>query len=108
MATSFEEIRAAISDRINNPNALNYPDPWWEKEIEVLTSDLDTTICFIQRACTDVELFWMSEIFDDLIQKTKNIELLTCLRKRAETVQDREKKEEIFKGIEEASALLEA
>ena len=108
MATSFEEIRAAISDRINNPNALNYPDPWWGKEIEILTRDPDTTICFIQQECTDVELFWMSEIFDDLVQKTKNVELLKCLRKRAETVQDKEKKEEIFKDIEEASALLEA
>ena len=106
MATSYEEIRVAISDRINNPNALNYPDPWWEKEITVLTRDLDTTICFIRQVCTDDELFWISEIFDDLIQKTKSDELLKCLRERAETIQDIQKKEEVKKEIEEASTLL--
>ena len=106
MSTSFDMIHAAINDRINNPNALNYPEPWWRKEIEVLTSDLDTAICFIQRECTDEELFWMSEIFDDMIQKTRSAELLTSLGKRVEDVQDEKQRAEIINCIEEASLLL--
>ena len=106
MAAQFNEIRAAISDRINNPNALHYPDPWWEREVSVLTADPETTLIFIRQECTDDELFWMSEIFDDLISITKSRELLACLHERAGKVQDEEKKTEIIKCIEDASPLL--
>ena len=107
MQTAFDAIHAVIRERITNPNALQYPDPWWEKEIDVLSADLDTTILFIRQECSDEELHWLGEIIDDLVEKTQSQDLVCAFRQRAEAIQDCEMKEEALQDIEEATSFLQ-
>ena len=107
MQTAFDAIHAVIQERITNPNALQYPDPWWEKEIDVLSADLDITIQFIRQECTDEELHWLGEIVDDLVAKTQNQDLIHAFRQRAEAIKDCVMREETLQDIEEAASYLQ-
>ena len=98
----FKSIHDAIHERITNPNAVYYADPWWEKEIEALTIDIATSIQFFQQECTDDEIWWLGEITEDLAEKTQNRELLENMRNRAELVQDQQKREDALKDIDDA------
>ena len=97
-----KRIHDAIHERITNPNAFYYADPWWEKEIEALMADISASIRFFQQECTDEEIWWLGEIAEDLAEKTQNRELLQSMRDRAELVQDKQKREEAMKDIDDA------
>ena len=99
---TFERIHSAIHERITNPNANYYEIPWWEKEIEALTIDVAASIRFFQQECTDEEIWWLGEIAEDLAEKTQSRELLQSMRSRAELVQDKQKREEALKDIDDA------
>ena len=79
-----------------------YAVPWWEKEIEALTIDVAASIRFFQQECTDEEIWWLGEITEDLAEKTQSRELLQSMRSRAELVQDKQKREEALKDIDDA------
>ncbi|MEG0741633.1 MAG: hypothetical protein RR521_05360 [Clostridia bacterium] len=98
--TPFHDV---IRERIVSPGARYYADPWWDAEIKVFTSDMNDSLRFIQEACTDEELFWLGEVFDDIMEKTHSVEFLQCLRERVERVQNPEWKAEILEDIRTAS-----
>ena len=98
----FTRIHATIHERITNPNANYYEIPWWEKEIEALTIDVAASIRFFRQECTDEEIWWLGEIVEDLAAKTQSLELLQSMRDRAELVQDKQKREEAMKDIDDA------
>ncbi len=106
MDATFDDFHTVISNRIKSPGAFYYPDPWWEKEIEVFTKNVDDTIRFIRFECTDEELHWLGEIFDDLIEKTQSIALLSCLRERIDKVQDEQIRDEALIDIQNAAEFL--
>ncbi len=97
-----KRIHDAIHERITNPNAFYYAVPWWEKEIEALMVDISTSIRFFQQECTDEEIWWLGEIAEDLAEKTQSRELLQSMRSRAELVQDKQKREEAMKDVDDA------
>lgn len=98
----FERIHNAIHERVTNPNADYYEIPWWDKEIEALTVDIPASVQFFQQECTDDEIWWLGEIAEDLAEKTQSRELLQSMRERAESVQDKQKREEAIKDIDDA------
>ena len=102
----FEKIHAAIHERVTNPNANYYEIPWLEKEIEALTIDISASIQFFQQECTDDEIWWLGEMVEDLAAKTQSRELLQSMRDRAELVQDKQKREEALKDIDDAYIFL--
>ncbi len=102
----FEPFHYVIQDRITNPNANYYEPYWWEKEIKQFTIDLSTSIRFIEEACTDEELYWLGEIFDDLMEKTRSKEFLDCLRVRVETVSNPEWKALLQEEINTAATYI--
>lgn len=71
----------------------------WEQETEILSDDLSETIAFFD-TCTDKEFYWLSEVFDNLIEKTQSRELFQAICKRAERVNNREYKVSIATDIE--------
>ena len=55
----------------------------WEEETELLSRDLDATIYFLDHDCTGEEFVWISEIFDDLVEKTQSQALIDCFYRNA-------------------------
>ena len=80
--------------------------PWWEKEIEIFTKNVDETMRFIRTACTDEELHWLGEIFDDLIEKTQSVALLNCLCERIARIQDKQIRDEALEDVQNAAESL--
>ena len=51
-----------------------------EKEIEILSEDIPTTIEFLKTECTADEYIWISEVIDDVIDKIPSKELVKCYK----------------------------
>ena len=95
-----------IWDRISNPDAENDPEPWWNAEIRQFTENIPASIEFIRNECTDEELLWLSEVFDDIIDQTQSRMLFDCLQERAQQVKNLEWRENILKEIHLAAEFL--
>ena len=71
----------------------------WKQESALLAEDISGTIVFFD-SCTNEEFYWLSEVFDDLIEKTQNKELFQTICERTERVRDSELKASIATDIE--------
>lgn len=47
----------------------------WENELKILESNLEETIEFFKKDCTFEELYWLSEIFEELVYDTQSKKL---------------------------------
>ena len=103
----FAPFHEVINERATNPNANYYEIPWWDAEIKQFSLDVDASIKFIKEECSDEELWWLDEVFDDLIEVTQSVELLNSLRERAQLVDNTELKEDILKSIKSAAGFIE-
>lgn len=102
----FESLRDALHYRMTENPDHYFTDALWEEEVNLASADLPKTIHFLQAECTDLELWWLGEVFDDIMEKTHSAEFLRVLRERAEKVTDPQRKEEIMEDISTASAFL--
>lgn len=48
----------------------------WKEEVEILSEDIPSTIKYLKNDCTEDEFSWISEIIEDLAEKTKSRELV--------------------------------
>ena len=103
----FEPFHAVIKERATNPNANYYEIPWWDAEIKQFTLDVDTSIQFIREECSDEEFWWLGEIFDDLMEATRSVELLNVIRERVKRVSNAEWKKDILEDIRTAADYIE-
>ncbi len=55
-------------------------DKCWEQEIAILSEDIPSSIDFLMYDCTEEEYSWISEIIDDLAEKTGSKELIQCYK----------------------------
>ena len=99
----FERLHALINERRTEPGAYYFPDPWWKKEVDAIVEDLATAIEFIKNECSDEELYWLAEVFDDVMDKTRSIAFLDCLRQRVQSVENAEWKQSILEDIRTAA-----
>lgn len=101
---SFDTLHNAIQARIDMADKLHGGDPLlqWEIITERFSADIPHTIRFILTEMSDTELYWLSEVFDELLLNTKSRELLDALKTRTASVQDSESRKEIADELDEA------
>ncbi|WP_296156736.1 hypothetical protein [uncultured Gardnerella sp.] len=51
-----------------------------KEEVEILSEDIPSTIAYLKNECTADEFSWISEIIEDLAEKTRNRELVECYK----------------------------
>ena len=103
----FMRLHTLISERRTEPGAYYFPDTWWKQEVDAIVDDLETAIEFIKRECSDEELYWLAEVFDDVMDKTRSIEFLDTLRQRVQSVENPEWKESIVEDIRTATEYID-
>lgn len=103
----FMRLHTLISERRTEPGVYYFPDPQWKKEVDAIVDDLETAIEFIKRECSDEELYWLAEVFDDVMDKTRSIEFLDTLRQRVQSVENPEWKESILEDIRTAAEYID-
>lgn len=52
----------------------------WNKMIEILSRNVQDTIEYLEN-CSEEDLFYISEIFEDVSERLKSKEYIICLRK---------------------------
>lgn len=98
----FELLHSLIRERRVAPGAYYFPDPWWEREIEAMVADIPAAIEFIKTQCSDEELYWLTEVIDDVVEKTQSTAFIDSLRERTRTVNNAERRKEILDEIRSA------
>lgn len=106
MDSQFETLHEVIRDRITSEGAQYYALPWWEKEIAAFTADISIAISFINIECTDEELYWLSEVFEEIVEKTRSADFLDAVSKRSEIVVNQDYKNDIIQEINNAKRFL--
>ncbi len=105
---NVEKFREVIKQREETDDEWDYGvEQCWKKEIEILTEDIDSTIKFLQTACTADEYSWISEIIDDVAMETKSSELVEEYKKLMERFPEECEKYNIAGSIKNAEAVLE-
>lgn len=91
----------------NQSKWKHFADPWWDAEIKQFTINLEESIRFIEEECTDEELYYLGEIFEDIMDKSRSVEFLNCLRRRAQRVENAEWKADILEDIRTAAEYID-
>ena len=74
-----QRFKEVIQKRNETDDEYDYGvEMCWKEEIEILSEDVPSTIEYFQNECTANEFVWISEIIDDLAEKTRSRELVEC------------------------------
>ena len=80
----FTEFHKLIEERSKiHPDNDPAIEKQWKKMAEKFSVDIEKTILFLNE-CTADEFSWLSEIFDDIAEKTRSKKFISALRKTAE------------------------
>ena len=102
-----DEYKKIVSElEITDMNNSDAIDILWEKEIELFTRNIQETIDFVKNDCTANEFSWMSEVWDEIVQKTKSKEFVAVLREAAKKFPEECAKFNIQGSIESAEGYL--
>ncbi len=77
------------------------------EEITIFTENIDDTINFLDHDCTGEDLAWMSEIFDEIVEKTRSRDFIAALRRAALRFPEETKKYNIPFFIDCAEAVID-
>lgn len=61
---------------LNNPKLYDY----WSVFTELLSKDIYQTIKFLD-GCTEDEIYWLSEVFEDISYKVNSKAFIDCLKR---------------------------
>ena len=102
-----DEFRAILAKRIAlHPEDYIQTEVCWNEEISLLIANIDETVGFIRNECTDDELAWMSEIFDDIAAKVRNTDFIAAIEERLSNIHDDEQRHSIMAGLKYAKPYL--
>ena len=97
-----DEIRAVLKRRAETEDEWDYGvEKCWEEEVEILTRNVKDTIWFFENECTADELSWISEVFDEIFEKTPDIELYYCIRNTCTKYPEECEKYYIFQQLDD-------
>ena len=104
---SIAKLKEALHLRMHGNPDEYYEESVWKSEVDAICTDLPAAIDFILSECTDEEFQWLSEVFDDVMDKTRSIEFLDTLRQRVQSVENPEWKESIVEDIRTAAEYID-
>ena len=78
----FNTLREVVQFRIVEREDNYWVEDYWKAAIEMYVKDLSATIMFFQNDCDDEELYFLSEIFEEIVEQTQSKELVSALRSR--------------------------
>ena len=101
-------IKDILSRRENTHPEDSYRiEKLWEEEIEALSFNVEETIDFITSRCTANEFIWLSEVFEEVAEKTQSIEFVNCLYAVAKKYPAETKEYNIINFIDSAKDMIQ-
>ena len=78
----FDTLKEDTHFRVVESEDNYWVEDYWKATIELSTKDVAATIMFLQNDCDDEELYFLSEIFEGIVEQTQIKELVSVLRSR--------------------------
>ena len=78
----FDTLKEAAHFRVVESEDNYWVEDYWKATIELSTKDVAATIMFLQNDCDDEELYFLSEIFEEIVEQTQSKEIVSVLRSR--------------------------
>lgn len=78
----FDTLKEAAHFRVVESEENYWVEDYWKATIKLFTTDVNATIMFFQNDCDDEELYFLSEIFEEIVEQTQSKELVSVLRSR--------------------------
>ena len=94
----FNTLREVVQFRIVESEDNYWVEDYWKAAIEMYVKDLSATIMFFQNDCDDEELYFLSEIFEEIVEQTQSKELVSVLRSRLAKVTPENYNQQGFKS----------
>lgn len=94
----FNTLREVVQFRIIESEDNYWVEDYWKAAIEMYVKDISATIMFFQNDCDDEELYFLSEIFEEIIEQTQSRELVSVLRSRLAKVTPENYDQQDFKS----------
>lgn len=77
-----KKIKELIQKRIENEGFIEAGDERaWENLSNYLSSDIAASIEYLETEATPNEIYWISEVFEDIAAKTRSKEFVAALRR---------------------------
>ncbi len=104
----FNEFQAIIQKRATIDDENYYEvEKCWNEMAAVFSADITKTIQFLG-VCTADEFSWLSEVFENIAEKTHSKEFVLTLRKTAEKFPVETRQYNILDFIEAADCIVES
>ena len=94
----FDTLKEAARFRVVESEDNYWVEDYWKATIELSTKDVAATIMFLQNDCDDEELYFLSEIFEEIVEQTQSEELVAALRSRLAKVTPENYNQQNFKS----------
>ena len=79
-----DEYEKIVKQRKEFDGDISYDDnPLILETVKLMTADIQKTIEFLDRECTEEQFVWLSEVFDEIASETKSKEFIEALRRTA-------------------------
>lgn len=94
----FDTLKEAAHFRVVESEENYWVEDYWKATIKLFTTDVNATIMFLQNDCDDEELYFLSEIFEEIVEQTQSKELVSVLRSRLARVTSENYVQQSFKS----------
>ena len=94
----FDTLKEAAHFRVVESEENYWVEDYWKSTIKLFTTDVNATIKFLQNDCDDEELYFLSEIFEEIVEQTQSKELVSVLRSRLAKVTSGNYDQQSFKS----------
>ena len=94
----FDTLKEAAHFRVVESEENYWVEDYWKTTIKLFTTDVNATIVFLQNDCDDEELYFLSEIFEEIVEQTQSKKLVSVLRSRLAKVTPEHYDQQSFKS----------
>jgi|GEM_PF-3205228 len=99
-----EVFKTMIKERSSyDPNDDFAVEALWERMVVLVSSDLEGAIHYIRNYITNEELYWFSEAFDQIVEKTQSLEFLEAVLDAAGRISDFDERNNILMDVSYAT-----
>lgn len=99
-----DEYEKIVQQRKSLNEDIEYEgNPLIQETINLMTADIRKTIEFLDKTCTEEQFIWLSEVFDEIAEKTRCQEFIEAIRRTAARFPEATEKYNIQYFIDSAS-----
>lgn len=82
----FNSLKELLDFRVKESEENYWIEDYRKTAITALSQNISETIAFIDKECNDEEFYWITELMEELVEKTQSKKLISVCRERLSRV----------------------